>query len=146
MSEVEIYEPTQNEVEKVISSLNSSEVNVYSSIKGTDFESRLAVARALTDSVPVADYIGETINVANFVIHPVEMADEETGEVRPVARTIIIDENGKAYHAISAMIVRRVHDLIGVLGEPSSWPNPLSMRVTREKGSGARFFYDLRLV
>ena len=134
-------------IEGAIAAFNNGSLAVYSSIKGTDFAAKLKVAAAVTSSEPVAEHLGKTINMVNVVIHPVELVNEETGELQTNARTVIIDDKGKAYHAISGVIFTRLRDLLAMLGEPATWPEGgVKVQVSRVKGEGARFFYDLRLV
>lgn len=132
-------------VEAAIRAFKANDVAVYSSLKGDDFDTRLKVASAVTSSVPLSDHLDKVIKMQNIVIHPVELTDTQTGELVMQARTIIIDDAGKAYHATSNVIVSRLRDLVGLLGEPSSWPGPVSVKVSRVKGTGANFFYDLRV-
>ena len=135
------------EVAQVIDGFKSNDLALYSSYKGDSFDDRLAVSRAITNSTPLADSLGDVIQVKNVVIHAVEVKDQETGGLVEQARTILIDVEGNAYHAISGVIVNRLRDIIGVIGEPSTWPaEGVAMVCARVKGDGANFFYDLRIV
>lgn len=115
---------------------------VMSTVTGDSFADRLTVYNAINNSVPLADNLNKTIEVADFVIQPIDLADEETGEVRSVARTVIIATDGTAYHAISAVVFRDVQNIIGILGKPGSWDEPLKVKTVRN-GSGTRKFMTL---
>jgi len=70
---------------------------------------------------------------------------EKTGEIAPAVRTIFITPSGDAYQAFSGPIFNAAKRILTLLGEPSSWPAPLKVRVT-EEGSGKNRFYKLTLV
>lgn len=119
---------------------------VYSSYRTDDFESKIQLASALSDSEPLVDHLGKNIELVHIVVQSVQLTDEDTGVVEDAVRTVLIDANGKAYSAISGVIVQRLRDIIGVLGTPDTWAGPVKVRVDRVKGKGKNFFYDLRVV
>lgn len=118
-----------------IASLSRGQVSVWSTITGTDFDSRLAVVEAMGNSVPLADNIGKTIKLANAVVQQIEMVDEKTGELKAQPRITLIDADGTSYHVISNVVFKDLKNFFGVLGMPSVWPAPLS--VAAEKGKAA---------
>ena len=147
VTEYENTTASVTEVAEVIDGFKANDLALYSSYQGDSFEDRLAISRAITNSTALAESLGEVLQVANVVIHAVEVKDTETGEMVEQARTVLIDVEGNAYHAISGVIVKRLRDIIGVIGEPSTWPaEGVAMVCTRVKGDGANFFYDLRIV
>ena len=119
--------------------------SVYSSIEATDFESRLKTASAVSDSKPLREHLGEVIELANVVIQVIPMENEDTKELEDVTRVILIDKDGNSFHAISSVIFKDVQNLIGILGKPSSWPEPVSV-AAKEDGKGRRRFMTLTLV
>lgn len=134
------------DVSSAIESINSGNVAVASSFTGDDFETRKGIMKAMSSSEPVADHLDKEIKLANYVIHAVEMPDENTGELREVARVILIDDKGKAYHAISGAMFKRLETIVGIVGHPENWDSPISVKVTQRKGNGPNKFYDLALV
>lgn len=117
----------------------------YSSITGTDFDSKLEVLNAMTDSQKIDDVLGQTIMVRNIIIQAIEMTDEETGEIKPQPRVVIIDEDGAAYAGISAPLYRDVKNWMNVLGQPSEWEGALPVKVTKE-GTGNRRYFKASIV
>lgn len=116
---------------------------VFSTIKGDDVESRLALFSAVTDSVALEDNLNKPIKLANIVVQSIEMVNEESGELQEVPRTILIDGDNVAYHAISKGLFRSVENLVGILGsDPAKWGG-LSVIVTRE-GTGNRKYFTMR--
>lgn len=137
---------SNSETAVIIDGFNNSSTGVYSSYKSDNFESKLMLASALTDSEPIAENLGKIIELAHLVIQPVSLTNEKTGEVEVKPRTVMIDKDGKAYSAVSDVLVRRLQDLVAVLGEPHTWPSPVKVRVDRVKGQGANSFFDLQVV
>lgn len=142
----ELVPVSANEAAGIIEEFKSNDLALYSSFVGDSFDDRKNVVKAMTSSVPLADNLEKKINVQNVVIHAVKVTDTETGEIVDQARTILIDDQGKAFHAISGVIINRLRDIIAVMGEPSTWSGPLTMVCSRVKGQGANFFYDLHIV
>lgn len=128
-----------------IEALASGKATVFSTITGNDHATKLEVFNAVTNSLPIADNLGKTINLVNIVVQSVEMTDENSGEVQDVPRTILVDADGTAYHAISGGLFRSVETMLGVVGHPSGWPAPLPVAVTRE-GSGTNKYFTMRPV
>lgn len=136
-----------------VQSLADGKQTVFSTIKGDSVEARLAVFAAVTASVPLDEHLGKPIKLANMVVQDVEMAqtesdgvtpvvDPSTGEVKTsiVPRTILIDADGVAYHAISKGLFRSVENLVGILGsDPDKWGG-LSVVATREGNPGRKYF------
>jgi hypothetical protein len=153
-TEVEIFDPNTgaeivpaqsgSEVRDAIQALNEGRSSVFSSITGTDFASKLAVLNATTNSKALAENLGKTIAVENIVVQFVKLNDvENPGQFVEAPRTILIDADGTAYHAISKGLFQSVENLIGIAGQPGSWPFPLPVVASRE-GEGARKYFTLR--
>lgn len=131
-------------VKTAIRQMQRGDTSFYSSIVGDDFETRAAVLEAVMSSESLADNLGATIDLANVIVQQIEMPDTQTGELRPVPRVLLIDASGRAFHAISGPVFRDVQNIIGILGQPSSWPKPLSIRVVQE-GAGTRRYFTVKL-
>ena len=69
----------------------------YCSIKDDGSrKSKVAIFNAINGAdESVADHIGEVLEIVNVVAHPVELPDEETGEIIECLRTVLVDKNGK---------------------------------------------------
>lgn len=135
-----------NETAGIIEGFNNSSTGVYSSYRSDDFSSKLKLAAALSDSEPIANHLGKTIELAHLVVQPVTLTNQQTGELETKPRTVMIDKDGKAYNAVSDVLIRRLQDLVAVLGEPHTWPEPVKVRVDRVKGQGANSFFDLQVL
>lgn len=137
MSEIET-------IDNAIETLNAGGVSVYSSLVGDDFETKTQLLSATTNSVPISENLGKTINLKNVVVQGIEMTNEDSGEIQQVPRVILLDDKGTAYHAISKPVFNAVKNFIGILGQPSTWPKPVPVKVVQE-GTGNRKYFVLRL-
>lgn len=117
---------------------------IFTTVKGTDFDSRRKIFSAVNDANPVSDLQGKPFAIADLVIEATEFVNEKTGEVEPSVRTIFITPDGDAYQAFSGPVFNAAKRLLGLLGEPDSWPEPVKVRVT-EEGKGMNRFYKLVL-
>jgi len=137
---------TDNAVYQTIDRLNSGSPALYSSFKGDDFASNKAQIQALTNSQPLADHLGKKIALANLIVQSADMVDEKSGEVRAVPRVVLVDKDGNSFHAISGPLMRDLENVIGMMGDPASWPQPLDVSVAEEKGNGGYRFFKLSVV
>lgn len=117
---------------------------IFTTVKGTDFDSRRKIFSAVNDAKSVSDLNGKPFVIADLVIEATEFVNEKTGEVEPSVRTIFITPDGNAYQAFSGPVFNAAKRLLGLLGEPESWPEPVKVRVT-EEGKGTNRFYKLAL-
>ena len=117
---------------------------IFTTVKGTDFDSRRKIFSAVNDAKPVSDLNGKPFVIADLVIEATEFANEKTGEIEPSVRTIFITPDGDAYQAFSGPVFNAAKRLLGLLGEPEAWPEPVKVRVT-EEGKGTNRFYKLAL-
>lgn len=137
-----------------VQALSAGATNVFTTIKGDDVASKLAVFEATTASVPLSENLNKPITLANIVVQVIDIndtddkgnpiVDEQTGEVKvsTVPRTILIDKDGTAYHAISQGVFKSVENLTGILGvDPANWGG---VKVKAVKGgSGTRQYMTL---
>jgi hypothetical protein len=134
------------DVAEIIKSLNTPNVSLYSSIKADSFESRLAIASAMTTSLPLDENLGKTIDLTNFIVQPVDLVNQETGETNTAPRIVLIDKDNVAYHATSIGILSSLRNMISVLGEPASWPAPVSVQIVKQKGRNGYSFFTVKFV
>ena len=127
-----------NALDRSIAVLKSGGTDIFSTFDGTDFDTQLDVVDAVSSALPLADNLGTVINLKNVVIQPIEMKDENSGEMVRVPRIILVDVDGTAYAAISTGIMKSLQNYFGLLGFPKDWPRPLSV-VAKEARSRANF-------
>jgi len=135
-----------SDVSSAIAGLNNSEAAFYSSVKGDNFEARKIIARAQTASTPIADALGETIVLSNFIIQAVKLQDDTTGEVEEAPRVTLIGEDGRAFHATSTGLLTALKNIITTLGEPHTWPEGLPLKVVEKRGRAGYRYMTIELV
>jgi hypothetical protein len=146
-----IEEATENavgstDVVAVIAGLNNPQQGFYSSIKSDDFNTRLQIAAAMTTSEKIDNNLGKEINLANFIVQPVELQNRLTGEVNTAPRIVLIDADGAAFHATSIGLLSSLRNIISVLGEPSEWPAPVKIKIVKEMGRNGYSFFTMKFV
>ena len=80
----------------------------------------------------LAEHINEVIEVVNVVAHPVELIDEESGEIFTALRTILITKDGTSYSAVSSGITNSLARIFALIGKPDggAWEKePVKMKV-----------------
>ena len=80
----------------------------------------------------LADHINEVIDIVNVVAHPVELVDENNGEIFTALRTILISKDGTAYAAVSSGITNSLAKIFAIVGMPDNgaWEKePIKIKV-----------------
>ena len=113
---------------------NPANSNIFTTIEGTDRKSKVAVHNAISaPDKKIAECIGEVIEIKDFVVHEVQVLDENTGELANLLRTVIISTDGTSYEAVSIGIANSLQRLITFLGKPSEWEEPVSVKIKQKK-------------
>jgi len=147
MSTTEVVNVAQNTgLRAQVASLNDGEVSVFSSIVGDDFASKKAVVQALTASKPIRDHLGTVIPLTHVVVQVVQMENEQTKQIEDTPRVVLIDSDGNSYHAISGVILNDIQNIMGIVGAPATWPEPIDVVVSEERANSGRRFMTLTLV
>lgn len=128
-----------------IANMSSGNLNVFSTITGTDFKSRVAVVNALTNAVQAADNLDKTIQLKDVVVQSVILPNQQTGELEEVPRITLIDADGSAYATTSGPVFKDLKNIFAILGMPSNWPAPLPVKVSKEKAKGAGHYFTLSI-
>lgn len=138
-TEVEVSGP--RDASNMIASLNEVGAGMFSTIQGGDRATKIQIGRALTTSVPVDEHLNKTINLDNFIIQPVELTDDKTGETNIAPRVTLIDADGTAYHGTSVGLVSSLKNILAVFGQRDAWGEPIPITVVQEKTNrGYRVF------
>lgn len=149
-TEVAVIEETvakgaATDVASVIQGLNNPGSAVYSSISSDSFEDKLAIAAALTTSVPIDENLNKEIQLTDFIVQPVDLTDDQ-GNVNTAPRVVLIDEAGVAYHATSIGLLSSLRNIASVLGAPSTWPHPVPIQVVEQKGNNGYKFFTIKFL
>ena len=97
-------------------------------------ESKVKIFNAVNSADSnIADHIGEVLEIVDVVAHPVELADEETGEIIQALRAVLIDVNGISYAAVSQGITSALSKVFSIVGPPSWKEHPVKMKLKQVK-------------
>lgn len=127
-----------------LNNMNKGQLGMFSTIEAVDFESKVALMTALSNSEPIAENLKKTILLANVVVESTDMADEKTGEIKAQPRILLIDSKGNAFHAISTPLYRDVKRFLSIMKHPSTWAAPAPVYVVQE-GQGTRKYFTLMM-
>ncbi len=78
------------------------------------------------------DNPGSFINLKDVLIHNVQIADEDTGELIQQARTVLIDDKGKTYASVSGGVIGSLQKIFAIFGPPTYIP-PMKITARRVK-------------
>lgn len=132
-TDASIFEPG-NSIEAAIQSMKENNVPVFSTLEGDDFATKLTVANAVSSAAAVSDNLGRVFKLENFIIQPIDMADEGTGNIVTVPRIILLGSEGEAFYAISQSILSSLQTLCAVMkGMPATWSEPVPVKVVEVK-------------
>ena len=132
--------PGALDVRKIVQGLNNGQSDFYSTIVATAFKDKLNLLNALNESKAIDTVLGETFNLANFVVQVVELPDNRTGEMIEATRVTLFDDEGNAYHGTSKGLLTSVRTLVAMAGEPAEWDGPIPAKIVEEGPRGKRYF------
>ena len=122
----------------LVQQLNDPGSNFYCSIKddGTR-KSKVAIYNAVNNAQEsLNDHIGEVLEIINIVAFPVELTDEETGEMVQCLQTVFVAKDGTTYKATSQGITNSLVRIFSIVGKPDggAWENdPVKLKVRQVK-------------
>ena len=113
----------QNESEMVVSTFDLSTT-----------EGKLKAFKAInTPDHRIKDFINMEITIKDIYIESVSLQsiDEATGEttLEKAPRSIIIDDKGESYTAVSFGVFNSLKRMVEILGAPSTWEKPLKFKI-----------------
>jgi hypothetical protein len=65
------------------------------------------------------------INVKDIFVEVVTCVNEKTGEMTECPRTVLIDDKGIGYTAVSIGVFSSLKKIFAIFGEPKSWTEPV---------------------
>lgn len=94
---------------------------LVTSLPMTTIEEKIAVAAlAADDTDKFADLIGEEVCLLDVLIHPVEITDKRTGEVKIEPRSILVTDRGPVA-AVSRGVIAELGKLAAMFGTANTW-------------------------
>ena len=142
MSDLAVIPVAGSSVGADIRALRDNDVAMVSTFKP---EQRLEALAAISNSTPLTEQVNKELRIANIVVQEVTLTDDETGEVTQAARTVLVNDKGEAFHAVSKGVLTSVRNILAVAGDPDSWDGPLVVVPTQE-GRAPRQYTTLKIV
>ena len=124
---------TPTYVQGIIDAFKNPDAAIFSTINVESFADRITVVKALTNAKKLADNLGKTFALTGWTAQAVDVV-QDSGELNPSVRVVLMADDGTAYDCVSTGIAKALSNLQAVLGEPSSWPEPVKVKAVEEKG------------
>ena len=114
---------------------NPVESAMYCSIKSDgSMKSKADIFNAVNSpDRKLSEFIGETINLKDIVAHPIQLIDENTGELLDALRVVLIAEDGTSYEAVSNGVANAVNRILQIFGQPDTWETPIKVKAVQKQ-------------
>lgn len=90
------------------------------------------------------DVAGQNFNVTDAILHDVNIVDDDSGEVKPAVRTVLICDDGSTVAFVSKGIVSGLRDLWRIFGA-MPWQPARTLTVLRAKAKRVGHMYILTI-
>lgn len=133
--ETELVSRDDMAANNMLQSLVNPKSDMYCSIENQDSqEEKIKIFNAINgNGKKIASMIGKTINLKDVVAHPVQLMDENTGEIIDTVRVVLIDDSGESYAGVSAGIMNSLQKMFMIFGEPKSWDKPIKVEIQQQQ-------------
>ena len=116
----------------------ASPAKVYCSVSESTPASKAIVYNAINNpTVKISDHVGKDIYIKDIYAEEITVRDNETGELRNLTKTVLIDPDGNSFFSVAAGVFRAVKNLISIFGNPT-YETPVHVKVVNvrlKKGS-----------
>lgn len=109
---------------------------------GTPAEKAALWQLANSEGELIATAVNVEIGIVNWMVVPIQVEKEGTGELRTIPMLKLLCDNSKIYRTTGEKLIR---SLLGYnySVRPAPWSPPLRFKVVRKPGRGSNSFYDL---
>lgn len=80
----------------------------------------------------LSDFVNKKILVSNYLVEISEIADEETGLIATVPRSVLISPDGTSYMATSKGVFNSIRNAVVALGD-APWEGGIEFEVKQQK-------------
>lgn len=115
--------------ENMILDLTTRQTQYCSVVAQTDEEKALLFNATNNTAHRLSDCINMAINVKDVFVEVVNCTNQETGEVTPCPRIVLINEKGEGYQCVSMGIFSALKKLFAIYGEPKDWSKSIKLEV-----------------
>ena len=120
---------------------------MYCSIVVDTEESKKQLFNALEScDALLNDCVGQEIELKDIYVEERTIIDDETGETKYKFRTILFDASGQTYATGSYGIYNIVRKIVSIYGLPSTWENPIKVKVSKRPIGNGKQSLTLTLV
>lgn len=134
-NEFSLVTPAQNSAPAVmeddnnfIHDLTAPAEACYCSVVANTPEEKKALYNATNaPSDRLKSMINKPINVKDVFVEVVTCVNRDTGEVRKCPRTVLIDDKGNSYTAVSLGVFSALRKLFSIFGTPDTWGKPMKI-------------------
>lgn len=121
MNEITIYNAITNDERKP-----------YSSLVPDTAENATALYNAMNNpDYKLSDFINVEIEVKDMFIEPVEMVDNETGELKTNPRIVLFDTKKQTYYTVSVGIYQSLRNICAMINSPEQWKSPIKVKIVQ---------------
>lgn len=128
----------ENETQAIVSVnnvLSSGVGTMICSIKpepGNKEQSKIVYNAMNSPENKLSDFVNKKILVSNYLVEISEIADEETGLIATVPRTVLISPDGTSYMATSKGVFNSIRNAVVALGD-APWEGGIEFEVKQQK-------------
>jgi hypothetical protein len=124
-------ENTENNT--AVALIDNNPVRVYCSVSESTPAAKAIVYNAINNpTVKISDHIGQDIYIKDIYCEEIESPDTETGEMRTLYKTVLIDPDGNSFFSVAGGVFRAVKNLINIYGYPT-YETPVHVKVVSVK-------------
>lgn len=96
-----------------------------------------------SQDVPGESMIGQELSISDYIVHPVQITDEATGEVADAIRCILPQPDGRLVAFVSTSILEGINRLAFVRQSLPPWEPAIRVRLIQVRTGRKRLIYKL---
>lgn len=100
--------------------------------------------RITGETVQLSDVVNTVIGVTDIYLENVQIADENTGELRILPRILMMCDDGRTVSCVSMTAFSALSKIMRFKGTPSP-ERPLNLKPTQNK-KGAKVYYNFQVI
>lgn len=93
----------------------------------------------------LGQHVDEVLEITDLVAHPIQVVDEQTGEILDTLRVIMISSDGTAYASSSLGIVSSLQKIMPIVGR-APWKPAIKVKVVETQTRKGRSALTLTLL
>ena len=94
----------------------------------------------------VNDSIGDVFHLTGIIAHPVQVTNQDTGELVPAPRIILIGSNGESYVSVSKTLFSSLKNLFAMYRRPEDWPASGIPVKLKQFSKGKKRYFSIEVI